>query len=241
MSYHVLAIGISHELFSYLQTFFSPDGFHFLGVSSMRETERLLAQETFHLLIVDLDHIRDVQRPDWLAEIRLISFVPVIVLTSTPETDFSIMIRLGADTCISSQLPHITIAEMALAQLRRYISYNHYDEPDHAETAPFRVGDIFIDPLRRTVEVLGNRVELRPREFTLLHCFMRNPHITLTSQQIREKAWGIADSYDRGISHPIRVLRKAIEPDPENPIYIQTVYRVGYRFTAYNSETCDKC
>ena len=201
----------------------------------------MLEQETFHLLIVDLDFLRDIQQPNWMAGIRRISFVPVIVLTSTPETDFSVMVRLGADTCISSQLPHTTIAEMAMAQLRRYIAYNHYDEPSHTETAPFQVGDIFIDPPRRIVEVCGRKVNLRPREFSMLRYFMRNPHITSTSEQVCKKAWGMANGYSRGISHPIRILRQAIEPDPENPIYIETVYRVGYRFTAHKSETCDKC
>lgn len=241
MNYHILTIGSNDDLLSYLQTAFSPCGFRFSDVVSVREAERLLEEDTFHLLIVDLDYLRDIQQTEWLAGIRRISFVPVIVLSSTPETDFSSMVRLGADTCIPSHLPYITIAETAMAQLRRYIAYNHYDEPGHAKTVPFQVGDIFIDPPRHIVEVRGQGVSLRPREFALLHYFMRNPHITLTAEQICEKAWGMAGGYNRGISHPIRVLRQAIEPDPENPIYIETVYRVGYRFTAHKSETCDKC
>ena len=228
-------------MLSYLQTAFSPCGFRFYEVASIREVERLFEQGTFHLLIVDLDYLRSIQQNEWLSGIRRISFIPVIVLSSTAEADFSSMIRLGADTCISSQLPHITIAETAMAQLRRYIAYNHYDEPGHAETVPFQVGDIFIDPPRHIVEVCGRSVSLRPREFAMLRYFMRNPYITLTSEQICENAWGMAGSYNRGISHPIRVLRQAIEPDPENPIYIETVYRVGYRFTAHRSEICDKC
>lgn len=228
-------------MYSYLETVFSPCGFHFFKVMSVHETERLLEQETFHLLIVDLDYLRNIQQTEWLAGIRRISFVPVIVLSSTSEEDFSNVVRLGADTCISNQLPHITIAEIVMAHLRRYIAYNHYDDPGHTETVPFQVGDIFIDPPHRIVEVRGQRVNLRPREFALLHYFMRNPRITMTSEQICEKAWGMESGYNRGISHPIRVLRRAIEPNPENPIYIETVYRVGYRFTAYKSEICDKC
>ena len=47
------------------------------------------------------------------------------------------------------------------------------------------------------------------------------------------------DSYNRGVSGPIAILRKAIEPDTTHPKYIETVSRIGYRFTAYRSETCD--
>lgn len=102
-------------------------------------------------------------------------------------------------------------------------------------------GDFFIDPARRIVEVCGRLVNLRPREFSLLLYFMRNPHIVLTSEQICEHAWGMEGSYNQGVAHPIRLLRKAIEPDPPKPIYIETVHRVGYRFTACKVETCDMC
>lgn len=241
MNYHVLAMGIKDDLFSYLQNEFSSWGLRLSDVSSAHETERLLEQETFHLLIVDLDYLRSIQQSEWLAGIRRISFVPVVVLSSDADADFSNMIRLGADICVSNELPHTIIAEVAVAQLRRYVAYNHYDEPGHTETAPFQVGDIFIDPPRRIVKVCGQAVNLRPREFSLLHYFMRNPYIALTSEQICENAWGMVGGYDHGISHPIRLLRQAIEPDPKNPIYIKTVYRIGYRFTAHNSETCEKC
>ena len=236
MNCHILTLGTSEGLSSYLQTAFSQCGSRFSEASSAREAGQLLAQETFHLLIVDLDYLRSILQSEWLEGIRRISFAPMIVLSSTPEADFSGILRLGADICISNQSPHNIVAGFAMAQIRRYVEYNHYDEPSQTETAPFQVGDIFIDPPRRIVEVLGKRVSLRPREFAMLLYFMRNPQIALTSEQICMNAWGTQEGYSRGISHPIRILRRAIEPDPENPVYIETVYRVGYRFTAYNSE-----
>ena len=241
MNCHILTVGASDDLFSYLKGKFSPCGSRFSGVASVKEAGQFMHQETFHLVIVDLDYLRSIQQDEWLNGIRRVSFVPVIVLSSTPEVDLRNVVRLGADICISNRLPYSEVAVLAMAQLRRYVEYNHYDEPTHAETAPFQVGDIFIDPPRRVVEVRGQKVNLRPREFALLLYFMRNPQVTLTSEQICEHAWGLDSGYNRGISNPVRILRRAIEPDPENPVYIETVYRVGYRFTAYNSETCDKC
>lgn len=101
--------------------------------------------------------------------------------------------------------------------------------------------DIYIDPARRKVEVRGQPVSLRPREFSLLLYFMRNPKIVLTSEQICEHAWEMEGSYNQGVSGPISILRKAIEADKSNPRYIRTVPGVGYRFTAYSDETCDDC
>ena len=57
------------------------------------------------------------------------------------------------------------IAELAYAQLRRYTEYNHYNDPASAETAPFRGGDIYIDPARQTAEVCGQPVNLRIGNF----------------------------------------------------------------------------
>lgn len=238
LGYHVLAMGISDDLLLYLQTVFSPFGFRFSDVSSAYEAGRLLRQETFHLLIVDLDYLREIQQDNWLAGIRRISFVPVIVLSSTSESDFSNIVRLGADICIPNQLPHTTIEEIAMSQIRRYVAYNRYCESCHAETTPFQVGDIAVDPARRQVWVRGQLVTLLPREFSLLLYFMRNPDIVLTQEQICEHAW--KKDYVQDIAPAIHNLRQQIEDNPASPVYIKTVHRAGYRFTGHFSETCDK-
>lgn len=195
----------------------------------------------FQLLIADLDYLRSIHQSDWLTRIRQNSFVPVIILSNTPEEDVNSMINLGADMCISGKGPLSMIADLAYAQLRRYTEYNHYSDPSGVEISSFQVGDIFIDPARRKVEVQGRPISLRPREFSLLLYFMRNPKIVLTSEQICEHAWEMEGSYNRGVSGPVALLRKAIEPDITNPRYIETIPRVGYRFTAYRDETCDDC
>lgn len=98
------------------------------------------------------------------------------------------LVNLGADMCISGKQSCPMIAELAYAQLRRYTEYNFYNNPASVKTAPFRVGDIYIDPARQTAEVCGRSVNLRRREFSLLLYFMRNPNIVLTAGQICEHA-----------------------------------------------------
>lgn len=241
MAYNSLTIGLADDLLADLQIRVAQYDLSCTVCTTIQEAGRLLNSQVFHLLIVDLEYLRSIRQIGWLAEIRRISFVPVIVLSDTPEEDVRGIVHLGADMCISGKQSYPMIAELAFAQLRRYTKYNHYNNPAHAEIAPFHAGDIFKDPARRIVEVRGQPVSLRPREFSLLLYFMQNPGIVLTSEQICEHAWGMEGSYNQGVSHPVRLLRQAIEPDPLNPVYIITVHRVGYRFTAYNSKTCDKC
>lgn len=241
MSYHALTIGLSDNLFAELKSRLSQYDLHFVASTTVKEASRLLNEQIFHLLVADLEFLRNIQQIEWLSSVRHISFAPVVILTDTPEEDMSSMIDLGMDICVSDKESHSMIADLIHAQFRRYTEYDHYKDSRNAEVAAFHLGDIFIDPPRRVVEVRGQPVELRPREFSLLLYFMQNPDVVLTSEQICEQAWGMEEGYDHGVSHPIYLLRKAIEPDPENPIYIQTIRRVGYRFIPNDVETCDKC
>ena len=125
-----------------------------------------------------------------------------------------------------------------MAQFRRYTGY---DQHSAQERQDFQIDDIYIDPARCVVRVKERSVRLRPREFSLLHYFMKHPDEVLSAERICENAWNMDAGYDRGISQPIYLLRQAIEPDPENPRYIHTVHRVGYRFTPNFVEICDEC
>ncbi len=55
------------------------------------------------VLIADPDYLRSMQQSDWLSRIRRNSFVPVIILSDTPEEDINSMVQLGADMCISGK------------------------------------------------------------------------------------------------------------------------------------------
>ena len=224
MEYSALTIGLTDELFSNIQTLLTSN-LRFTPSLTVQDASRLLIQQVFHLLVVDLEYLRSILQVDWLPSVRRVTFVPIVVLS--------------VDICISSKQAPFLIADIILSQLRRYTEYNHFNNPENAEAASFQAGDIFIDPPRRMVKVRGQSVNLRPREFSLLLYFMRNINIVLTSEQICEHAWGMEGSYKRGVSGPIAILRKIIETDPTCPRYIETVSRIGYRFTAYHSEICD--
>lgn len=238
MEYSALTIGLTDELFSNIQTLLTSN-LRFTPSLTVQDASRLLIQQVFHLLVVDLEYLRSILQVDWLPSVRRVTFVPIVVLSDTPERDLHSLIHHGVDICISSKQAPFLIADIILSQLRRYTEYNHFNNPENAEAASFQAGDIFIDPPRRMVKVRGQSVNLLPREFSLLLYFMRNINIVLTSEQICEHAWGMEGSYKRGVSGPIAILRKIIETDPTCPRYIETVSRIGYRFTAYHSEICD--
>ena len=171
-------------MFSSIKSLLTSYRLYLMPSMTVKDASRLLSQEIFHLLIVDLEYLRSIHQVDWLDGIRRITFVPLIVLSDAPEIDLHPMVQIGVDICAPSKGPYSIIADMALSLLRRYTEYTHYSGPGSIKVSAFRVGDIFIDPPRRIVEVRGQKVNLKHREFSLLLYFMRNPNIVLSSEQI---------------------------------------------------------
>ena len=92
------------------------------------------------------------------------------------------------------------------------------------------IGELRIDLLSRDVEMAGEPVQLTPKEFEILAFLAQNRGIVFSKEQIYRAVWH--DEYlldDSNIMAFIRKLRKKIEPEPDNPRYILTVWGVGYK------------
>jgi two-component system KDP operon response regulator KdpE len=89
-----------------------------------------------------------------------------------------------------------------------------------------------IDFDRRIVKVRGESIDLTPTEFKLLSCLVRNEGRVLPHRYLLSEVWGpeYADEVDY-VKLYIRYLRLKIEEDPSDPVYIQTEWGVGYRFS----------
>ena len=100
-----------------------------------------------------------------------------------------------------------------------------------------RLGDLFIDLDKHTVEINGKGVELTRTEFDILITLARQPKRVFTRLQIMEQAQGNAfEGYERTIDAHIKNIRLKIEPNPKEPTYIQTVFGVGYKLDVGNED-----
>ena len=82
----------------------------------------------------------------------------------------------------------------------------------------------------------GEDVSLTRLEYSTLVLLASNPGIVLTRTHIFEAVWNMdSDSCQSSISTVICNLRKKIEPDSKNPIYIKTVLGIGYKFDIKNA------
>ncbi|HQA28260.1 MAG TPA: response regulator transcription factor, partial [Brevefilum fermentans] len=165
-----------------------------------------------------------------LRTIREVSQVPVIMLTAKGEEDDKVKgLELGADDYITKPFSPRELVSRVRAVLRRGTSF------EEDEQGVIEVDDrLKIDFGRREVWVEGKLVKLRPTEYRLLYHLVQNAGWVLTHDQILTKVWG----YEyRDEPHYVRLyvnyLRKKIEKDPANPVYLLTERGVGYRFVNY--------
>ena len=153
--------------------------------------------------------------------------IPVIMLTArADDTDKIVGLELGADDYITKPFNPREVVARVRSVLRRVYQL---DEPVDVEKV-LCCGELRLNLATREVETGQGKVALTPTEFKLLHALMAHPSFVLTRADLIEKAFGYTyDITDRTLDNHIHNLRRKVEPDPNNPIYIQTIYGVGYR------------
>ena len=95
----------------------------------------------------------------------------------------------------------------------------------------YQSGELMINPKSRRVLCRGQEVNLTPKEFDILYFLFQNKGEVFTKEQIYQAVW--ADEYmmaDSNIMAFIRKIRKKIEPNPDAPEYILTIWGVGYKY-----------
>jgi DNA-binding response OmpR family regulator len=166
---------------------------------------------------------------DVLANIRKSSHVPVLMLTAKDnEIDKVSCLRIGADDYITKPFSHNEFSARVASLLRRYTVFNSDDD---RTVQILDIGNLHIDSSKHEVHIDNTLIDLTAKEFDLLYFFAKNKGKVFTKKQIYRAVW--EDEYafdDNNIMVHIRRLRKKIEPDPENPSFILTVWGVGYKF-----------
>jgi two-component system alkaline phosphatase synthesis response regulator PhoP len=158
--------------------------------------------------------------------LRRESDVPIIMLTArVEEADRLIGLELGADDYITKPFSPRELVARVRALMRR-VKGNVYQQ------GILRTGDLVIDLDGHSVSLAGKSIHLTRFEFTLLATMVRQPGKTYSRAQLLDSLHGVATAgYDRSIDAHIKNLRRKLEPDPNEPRYILTVYGVGYKFS----------
>jgi len=150
--------------------------------------------------------------------------VAIIMLTArSTEEDKLTGLNLGADDYVTKPFSPRELVARVRAALRR-VSLK-------PESHTIRAGRLTLDLEARKVFLKNETLHLTPKEFKLLALLVQESGRALTRRELADGVLGIDhEGFDRTIDVHVMNLRKKIEPDPAHPIYLQTVFGVGYRF-----------
>lgn len=151
--------------------------------------------------------------------------VPIIMLTARgQEADKVVGLKSGADDYVTKPFSFLELLARVEAVLRRA-----QDRSEGGETYEF--GDIRIDFRRSQAFKHGKHLSLSPREFRLLRFLIDHRGEVLARERLLDAVWDYDNvPFTRTVDMHIAKLRKKIEDTPQDPTFIVTVHRVGYRF-----------
>ena len=200
------------------------DGFEVTQAHDGEMALRRWADEQPDLIILDVN----LPKLDGFAVCRRIreeADTPIILLTVRGEEDDIVRgLALGADDYIVKPFSPRQLVARAQAVLRRV--------GKTPALAIHQVGELTLDPSRRELRLgEGEAITLTPLENRLLDYLMINAGQILTIETLINHIWG-AEGGDRDMLRQlVRRLRSKIEPNPAQPIYIETVPGLGYGLT----------
>jgi DNA-binding response OmpR family regulator len=153
--------------------------------------------------------------------------VPVIMLSARGEDiDRIVGLEVGADDYLPKPFNPRELLARIRAVLRRGIGKGGESREESVRFGPFSL-DLAAQALSRD----GEDIPLTQAEFTLLKIFVEHPNRALSRDQIMDWLKGFErDPFDRSIDVRVTRLRKKLEDDPTNPVYIRTIWGQGYLF-----------
>jgi len=159
-------------------------------------------------------------------QLRSRSNVPIIMLTAKDtEVDKVVGLELGADDYVTKPYSKAELVARIRAVLRRQ------GESIETQDSILVAGPVHIDVERHQVKIDNNSVSLPLKEFELLEYLIRNTGRVLTRAQLIDRVWGSDYFGDtKTLDVHVKRLRAKIEKDPANPVYIQTIRGLGYKF-----------
>ena len=201
-------------------------GFHVAEASRGEEALQTLRAATYDVVLLDMN-MPGIGGIETLRRIRAFApRLPVLMLTVRDQEEDKVeALDQGADDYVTKPFSTRELIARIRSAVRRVRA------PARAEDAPISIGEIHLDPVKRRVTRRGETIKLTRKEFDILHCLMSRAGRVVTYSKLLTAVWGA--EYREEVEYLrtfVRQLRKKIEDDPSNPMYLLTDVSVGYRF-----------
>ncbi|MCT4633657.1 MAG: response regulator transcription factor [Firmicutes bacterium] len=165
---------------------------------------------------------------------RKSSNIPIIILSAKSDNQDKILgLGIGADDYVTKPFSPKELLARVISQLRRYKN----DGLMVSSSNVIKFSDIYINKESYEVKIHGKVIDLSTKEFDILYCLAKNNNKVLTKEQIFDYVWGVDEYGDiNTVTVHIRRIREKIEANPSEPVFIETIWGVGYKFKGDNNE-----
>lgn len=210
---------ISRIVTSYLQY----EGFVVSVAPTGKEALQFM-KKGYDLIILDL-MLPDIEGETLCSTVRQSSDVPIIILTAKGSEDERVRgLGLGADDYVVKPFSPRELVARVKAHLRR-------SQGKDNQTLSFNRGGLRISIPSMEVKKKDTLVVLTKTEFRILLYLAQRPHIVVNRSHLISNVLGYEfEGYERVIDAYVKNIRHKIEDDPQNPVFIKTIYGAGYKF-----------
>ena len=224
-SKRILVVDDDTKTVELVKLYLNRDGYKVLTAYDGIEALRLAREGRPDLIVLDL-LLPGIDGLEVCRTLRAESDVPIIMLTAkAAEQNRLIGLDLGADDYVTKPFSPKELAARVRAVLRRL--------PEEAlQRGPEEIthGELTVNFLKYEASLAGKLLKLTPVEFRLLGVLAKEPGRVFSRAQLIDKVFGNDfEGFDRTMDVHILKLRRKLEPDPNNPRYIKTVYGAGYK------------
>ena len=226
MAKTILVVDDEKRILSLLESYLEQQGFRVATAQNGEEAIFVARHEKPDLIILDI-MMPEMDGYEFMRQHRKERETPIILLTAKVDEDDKVIgLELGADDYVTKPFSPRELTSRIRAVLRR-------TGQSLPQVEILRQGEITLDRDSHLVTLNDSVVDLTPSEFDLLAALMSAPGRTFTRLELVDQIQDTAFvGYARTIDVHIKNLRSKIEDNPRQPRYIETVYGVGYRFSA---------
>lgn len=229
MSNKILIADDDKDIRELINIYLTNDGFETITVSDGQQAVQAV-NDSFDFLILDI-MMPNLNGLEACREIRKKYNMPILFLTAKNEDmDKVIGLSSGADDYLTKPFNPIELIARVKAGIRRYTILNK-KQGISKDKNTIKIDDFTINLDTHEVDLAGEKIHLTKKEFDIFTLLGQNRGIVFSIDKIYNRVWGEENllNSDNTVMVHIRGLRKKIEKDDKNPVYIKTIWGVGYK------------
>lgn len=228
MIHPILIVEDDRKIARVVKVYLEGEGFKVVHAEKGKDALAVALKEPPLLVILDL-MLPDMSGEEVCQELNEIGDFPIIMLTAKSSEEERVAgFGLGADDYIVKPFSPRELVARVKAVLKRA----QREDLSVSGQISFNKGFLTIDGRSYEVKKKGIPITLTPTEFKIIFVLAGSPGKVFTRGELVEKALGYQfEGYERSIDAHIKNIRQKIEDDPKNPLFINTVYGVGYKLS----------